>query len=74
MFRFWAQFFREDRGQDLAEYCLLVALVALLGLGIAYRVMGGVHDIWGVANTNLASGNSTVSSPNNAGAAGANNR
>jgi Flp pilus assembly pilin Flp len=70
----WAHFFRqfrkEERGQDLADYCLLVALIALLGLGILYRVSGGMHDLWTVANSSLSSGNSAVSS-STAGASGA---
>jgi len=52
---------REDRGQDLAEYCLLTALVALIGLGIFVHLSGGVHAVWGGANTQLTAGNAAIS-------------
>ena len=49
-----------DRGQDLAEYCLLTALVALIAAGIMIHVSGGVQAVWGGANTSLAAGNNAV--------------
>ncbi len=48
-------FFRSDRGQDLAEYCLLTALVVLVAAAIFLYVSGGIHNLWGVANTSLGS-------------------
>ncbi len=57
-----------DWGQDLAEYCLLTALVALIGLAIFIHVSGGISSIWGNANTVLVSGNS-VNPSNGPGAA-----
>ena len=50
-----------DRGQDLAEYCLLTALVALIGLAILIHVSGGMQALWTGANTSLVAGNSAVS-------------
>ena len=46
-------------GQDLAEYCLLTALVALVAFGIFYYVSGGVHSLWTTANTALVDGNTS---------------
>jgi len=46
----------EDRGQDLAEYCLLTALVALIAVGILVHVSGGMQAVWGTANTSLTDG------------------
>ena len=54
-------FKKDDGGQDLAEYCLIAALIALVALGIFYRVSGGMGDLWGAANTRLNSGNAAVS-------------
>ncbi len=51
----------EDRGQDLAEYCLLTALVALIAVGIFVYFSGGVQAVWGNANTALVAGNAAVS-------------
>ena len=36
----------EDRGQDLAEYCLLTALVALIGMVIFVHLSGGMQALW----------------------------
>ena len=55
-----ARFFRNDRAQDLAEYCLLTALIALISLGIFWRMRGGVMDLWSTANTTLTHGSSTA--------------
>jgi Flp pilus assembly pilin Flp len=50
----------EDRGQDLAEYCLLTALVALVALGIIIQVSGGMQAVWNGANTSLTAGNAAI--------------
>jgi len=54
--------FEEDSGQDLAEYCLITAFVALVALGILWHVTGGLHGIWTSINASLAAGNSGTSS------------
>ena len=66
MFRSIRQFFRENGGQDLAEYCLLMALIGLVALGIFIKCSGGVQAIWGATNTTLASspGPATPNPPN----------
>jgi Flp pilus assembly pilin Flp len=51
----------DDRGQDLAEYCLLTALIALVAVGILVYFSGGMQALWGSANTTLAAGNSATS-------------
>jgi Flp pilus assembly pilin Flp len=52
----------EDRGQDLAEYCLLTALAALIVLGIIVQASGGVQAVWNGANASLAAGNAAGNS------------
>ena len=47
----------EDRGQDLAEYCLLTALVALVALAFIIHASGGMQALWTGANTSLTAGN-----------------
>ena len=49
----------EDRGQDLAEYCLLTALVALLAVAILIHLSGGMQALWSDANTSLIAGSGT---------------
>jgi Flp pilus assembly pilin Flp len=51
----------EDRGQDLAEYCLLTALVALVALGIVIHVSGGMQAVWNGANSSLTAGSTAIS-------------
>ncbi len=51
----------EDRGQDVAEYCLLTALVALLAVAVLIHLSGGMQALWSDANTSLTAGSSTSS-------------
>jgi Flp pilus assembly pilin Flp len=54
---FW---FGDDHGQDLADYCLLTALVALIGLAIFVHLTGGIQNLWNVGNSALVSGKSVA--------------
>ena len=59
-FRAFLRRFRdEESGQDLAEYCLLTALVTLVAAAIYVQASGGIQAIWNGANVSLAGGNST---------------
>jgi Flp pilus assembly pilin Flp len=54
MFRLIAKLFQKSElGQDVAEYCLLTALLLLVGLGIFVHLSGGIQAIWGNAYTTL---------------------
>jgi Flp pilus assembly pilin Flp len=66
-------FLREESGQDLADYCLLTALVALVAVAILIKVSGGVQNLWTVANTSLANGNHTATSSTSGSTAGSTN-
>jgi len=62
--RHWArvrQWWSEDAGQDLAEYCLLLALIVLIAAGVFLKVSGGVQSLWTQANATLAGGSSATS-------------
>ena len=59
--RFLKALHSEDRGQDLAEYCLLTALIALIGLGILVHLSGGMQALWGGANMSLTAGSAAAS-------------
>jgi Flp pilus assembly pilin Flp len=59
---FWVflrRFRDEESGQDLAEYCLLTALVTLVAAAIYVQASGGIQAIWNGANTSLAVGNTS---------------
>lgn len=49
---------KDDLGRDLAEYCLLTALLAVVALGIIYHAAGGMDGIWTSVNASAANGNS----------------
>lgn len=45
---------QSESGQDLAEYCLITALIALAACGIFVKMSGGMQILWTTANTTLA--------------------
>ena len=55
--RFW----KEEQGQDLIEYTLLMAFLALAAVAIFHGAGGSVKGIWSQAATNLALANTTGS-------------
>lgn len=74
MFRAMLWVFRgNDRGQDLADYCLLTALIALIALGIICHVSGGIQGLWSSTGAMLATANSTTVVDGTAGASTATN-
>ena len=54
-------FGKEDRGQDVAEYCLITALIVLVAFAIFWHFSGGLQGMWTSVNTSLATGNSVNS-------------
>jgi len=63
---FLSIFRKQQSGQDLAEYCLLTALLALVAAGIFVYASGGVQAIWAGANTSLAAGSSVTTNTGSA--------
>ena len=61
-------FRRDDHGQDLAEYCLLTSLIALIALGIFFFVSGGIQGMWSTAGATLEASISTTGTHGAAGA------
>lgn len=53
-------FLRKDDGQDLSEYCLLTALIALIALGLFIHMSGGVQSIWSGSASTLSTANGAV--------------
>ena len=43
----------EERGQDVAEYCLITAFIVLVCLGILWHVNGGLQGMWTSINNSL---------------------
>jgi Flp pilus assembly pilin Flp len=47
------QFLRDDQGQDLIEYTLLLAFVALASAALFINAGGSISTIWQIANNQL---------------------
>jgi len=54
-------FFRDESGQDLIEYTLLLAFVALASAALFIGAGGSVEGIWTATNGQLVAANSAAS-------------
>jgi Flp pilus assembly pilin Flp len=54
MKKFLARFVREDEGQDLIEYALLAAFIALVAVVMIISVGTGVNLIYAQVNTQVS--------------------
>ncbi len=59
--QFITNFIREEQGQDLIEYTLLMAFVALASAALFIGAGGSINGIWSVSNSQLTSANSSAS-------------
>jgi Flp pilus assembly pilin Flp len=50
---FFKQFLRDESGQDLIEYTLLMAFVALASASIFISAGGSINAIWQTGNAQL---------------------
>jgi Flp pilus assembly pilin Flp len=55
MKRMVVRFLREEEGQDLIEYTLLLGFVALASAALFIGAGNAAISIWGVANSDMAS-------------------
>ena len=54
-------FWRDEQGQDLIEYTLLMAFVALASAALFIGGGGSIQGIWTTSNSQLAAANSASS-------------
>jgi Flp pilus assembly pilin Flp len=54
-------FWRDEQGQDLIEYTLLLAFVALASAAVFIGAGGSVSGIWSTSNSQLAAASTTAS-------------
>jgi Flp pilus assembly pilin Flp len=52
---FFKQFLQDESGQDLIEYTLLMAFVALASASLFISAGGSINAIWQTGNAQLAS-------------------
>jgi Flp pilus assembly pilin Flp len=57
MLSFMHKFWRDESGQDLIEYTLLLAFVALASASLFLSAGNSVSGIWGNASTQLSAAN-----------------
>jgi Flp pilus assembly pilin Flp len=55
------RFLTDDQGQDLIEYTLIMAFVALASAALFLGAGGNISSIWSTSNSQLASANSSAS-------------
>ena len=61
MKNFITRFLSDEQGQDLIEYTLLLAFVALASAALFIGAGGSVQGIWSISNSQLAAANTTAS-------------
>jgi len=59
---FLRSFWKDEQGQDLIEYTLLMAFVALASAALFLGAGGSIKNIWMVTNNQLAQANAQVPS------------
>jgi Flp pilus assembly pilin Flp len=57
LLRFW----KEEEGQDLVEYSLLLAFIALAAVGLLSGTRNTISGLWSTINTTLSSASTTAS-------------
>ena len=60
MKQFILQFVREEKGQDLVEYTLLLAFVCLASAALFISAGDSLKGIWGDANLILSNANAAI--------------
>ena len=58
---FVRNFWNDEQGQDLIEYTLLMAFVALASAALFIGAGNSIKGIWGVTSTQLAAANASAS-------------
>lgn len=58
---YFGTFYKDEQGQDLIEYTLLMAFVALASAALFLGAGGSIKGIWTATNTQLTAANSSAS-------------
>ena len=59
--RFINRFLKDEQGQDLIEYTLLMAFIALASAAIFVNAGGSINGIWGSASNQLSAAATSAS-------------
>lgn len=60
MLTFCKKFWNDEQGQDLIEYTLLMAFVALASAALFLGAGGSINSIWTSSNKHLSTANSAI--------------
>lgn len=60
MIQFFKAFCKEEDGQDLVEYSLLLAFLALATIGLLTTARTSLNGLWGTVSTSLNTANTTA--------------
>jgi len=61
MTNYMRTFVKDEQGQDLIEYTLLMAFVALASAALFLGAGGSIKGIWAASNTQLAAASTSAS-------------
>ncbi len=61
MTKLFMNLWKEDQGQDLIEYTLLMAFVALASAALFIGAGGSIKGIWSTTNSQLTAANQSAS-------------
>lgn len=53
---------QREQGQDLIEYTLLMAFIAMASAALLIGAGGSIHGLWSVANSQLSAASASASS------------
>ena len=59
--KYLLSFLNDDQGQDLIEYTLLMAFVALASAALFLGAGGSISGIWSTSNSQLVAANTSAS-------------
>ena len=63
-------FWQEEDGQDMVEYSLLLAFIAIAAIGLLVNVKGSISTLWGTIDSQLTNANAQASAGAGAGSGG----
>jgi len=58
----WKKLWRSEQGQDLIEYSLLLAFIALATAALITAPMTSINQVWSTGNSELSTAASTATS------------
>jgi Flp pilus assembly pilin Flp len=58
--KLWKNFLKEESGQDLVEYTLLLAFVALASAALFLQAGSSINGIWTNANLKLSAASAAI--------------